>query len=165
MRDRAFLLRDRFAVIVCAGLLVFISSAIQTASAAPQKSPVLFSVSSSSTRAVALESMTLRAEPFQLTSNGYFGASDSRTRIALFGTDFEFLVGEGANALSADAQDAAGNLYSLNVEYVGTVPNFDGVYMVIVRLNDSMAANLRARTNRARVNLAYAHLGARSDRS
>lgn len=44
--------------------------------------------------------------------------------------------------MSADAQDAAGQIYSLNVEYVGTVPNFDGVYMVIVRLNDSMPANL-----------------------
>ena len=141
MRDHAFLLRGSFAAI-CASLLVFIAGPNHNAWAAPQKSPVLYSASTSSTRAVALESLTLRAEPFQLTSNGYFGAADSRTRIALFGTDFEFLQGEGANALSADAQDAAGNLYPLNVEYVGTVPNFAGVYMVIVRLNDSMASNL-----------------------
>ena len=141
MRDHVCLLRGSFAAI-CASLLVFIAGPIQEASAAPQKSPVLYSASSSSTRAVALESLTLRAEPFQLTSDGYFGASDSRTRIALFGTDFEFLQGEGVNALSADAQDAAGALYPLNVEYVGTVPNFDGVYMVIVRLNDSMPANV-----------------------
>lgn len=141
MRDHAYLLRGSFPAI-CASLLVFIAGPIQKASAAPQKSPVLYSASSSSTRAVALESMTLRAEPFQLTSDGYFGAGDTRTRIALFGTDFEFLQGEGVNALSADAQDAAGALYPLNVEYVGTVPNFPGVYMVIVRLNDSMASNL-----------------------
>jgi hypothetical protein len=141
MKDHAYLLRGSFAAI-CASVLVFIAGPIQKASAAPQKSPVLYSASTSSTRAVALESVTLRAEPFQLTSNGYFGAGDSRTRIALFGTDFEFLQGEGVNALSADAQDAAGALYPLNVEYVGTVPNFAGVYMVIVRLNDSMASNL-----------------------
>jgi hypothetical protein len=141
MKDHAYFLRGSFAAI-CASLLVFIAGPIQNASAAPQKSPVLYSASSSSTRAVALESVTLRAEPFQLTSDGYFGASDSRTRIALFGTDFEFLQGEGVNALSADAQDAAGALYPLSVEYVGTVPNFAGVYMVIVRLNDSMASNL-----------------------
>src|SRR5688572_17887836 len=141
MKDHAYFLRGIFAAI-CASLLVFIAGPIQKASAAPQKSPVLFSASSSSTRAVALESVTLRAEPFQLTSDGYFGAGDTRTRIALFGTDFEFLQGEGVNALSADAQDAAGNFYPLNVEYVGTVPNFDGVYMVIVRLNDSMPANV-----------------------
>lgn len=141
MRDHAYLLRGSFAAI-CASLLVFIAGPIQKASAAPQKSPVLYSASASSTRAVALESVTLRAEPFQLMSDGYFGAGDTRTRIALFGTDFEFLQGEGVNALSADAQDAAGALYPLNVEYVGTVPNFDGVYMVIVRLNDSMGSNL-----------------------
>ncbi len=141
MKDHAYLLRGSFAAI-CASLLVFVAGPMQKASAAPQKSPVLYSASSSSTRAVALESVTLRAEPFQLTSDGYFGAGDTRTRIALFGTDFEFLQGEGVNALSADAQDAAGAVYPLNVEYVGTVPNFDGVYMVIVRLNDSMPANV-----------------------
>lgn len=141
MRDHAYLLRGSFAAI-CASLLVFIAGPIQKASAAPQKNPVLYSASASSTRAVALESVTLRAEPFQLTSDGYFGAGDTRTRIALFGTDFEFLQGEGVNALNADAQDAAGALYPLNVEYVGTVPNFAGVYMVIVRLNDSMPSNL-----------------------
>ncbi len=141
MRDHAYLLRGSFAAI-CASLLVFIAGPIQEASAAPQKSPVLYSTSSSSTRAIALESVTLRAEPFQLTSDGSFGAGDMRTRIALFGTDLEFLQGEGVNALSADAQDAAGNLFSLNVEYVGTVPSFAGVYMVIVRLNDSMPANV-----------------------
>ena len=142
MKDHAYLLRGSFAAVVCASLLVFIVGTIQKASAAPQKSPVLFSASTSSTRAIALESMTFRAEPFQLTSDGYFGAGDTRTRIALFGMDFEFLQSEGANALSADAQDAAGTIYPLNVEYVGTVPNFDGVYMVIVRLNDSMPANV-----------------------
>lgn len=142
MRDHAYLLRGSFVSVVFASLLVFLAGPIQKASAAPQKSPVLFSTSSSSTRAIALESLTLRAEPFQLTSNGYFGAPDSRTRIALFGMDFEFLQGEGVNALSADAQDAAGTTYPLNVEYVGTVPNFDGVYMVIVRLNDAMPANV-----------------------
>jgi hypothetical protein len=142
MKDHAYLLRGSFAAVVCASLLVFVAGTIQKASAAPQKSPVLYSASASSTRAIALESMTFRAEPFQLTSDGYFGASDSRTRIALFGTDFDFLLGEGANALSADAQDAAGTLYPLTIEYVGTVPNFDGVYMVIVRLNDSMPANV-----------------------
>ena len=141
MKDHAYLLRGSFAAI-CASLLIFIAGPIQKASAAPQKSPVLYSASASSTRAVALESVTLRAEPFQLTSDGNFGAGDTRTRIALFGTDFEFLQGEGVNALSADAQDAAGALYPLSVEYVGTVPNFAGVYMVIVRLNDSMTSNL-----------------------
>src|SRR5262249_13878749 len=55
---------------------------------------------------------------------------------------FQFLQGETVNSLTADAQDGSGNFYSLKVEYVGTVPNFDGVYMVVLRLNDSMTSNL-----------------------
>src|SRR2546423_5888137 len=71
-----------------------------------------------------------------------FPPADPRTRITLFGTNFEFLQGEGASALTADAQDGAGTVYPLKVEYVSTVPNFDGVYMIVLRLNDSMSSNL-----------------------
>ena len=89
-----------------------------------------------------LETVSLVSEPFSLNMETNFNASDPRTRISLFGTDFDFLQGEGANALSADAQDGAGTLYALKVEYVGTVPNFSGVFMVVLRLNDSMTSNL-----------------------
>jgi uncharacterized protein (DUF1800 family) len=82
------------------------------------------------------------SEPFSLNMEVNFSPSDPRTRITLFGTDFEFLQGEGANALSADAQDGAGTIYPLKVEYVGTVSNFPGVYMVVLRLNDLMTSNL-----------------------
>src|SRR5262249_18497179 len=99
-------------------------------------------VSSSSTRAVVLETVSLVGEPFSLSMETNFNPSDPRTRITLFGQDFDFLQGEGANALSADAQDGAGALYPLKVEYVGAVPSFPGVYMVVLRLNDSMAGNL-----------------------
>jgi uncharacterized protein (DUF1800 family) len=56
--------------------------------------------------------------------------------------NLDFLSGEPANALTADAEDAAHTVYSLKVEYVGTVPDFPGIYMVVVRLNDLMSANL-----------------------
>ncbi len=84
----------------------------------------------------------MRNEPFSLSSEGNFSPADPRTRITLFGTNLEFLQGEGASALTADAQDAAGTIYPLKVEYVGTVPNFDGIYMVVLRLNDLMTGNL-----------------------
>jgi uncharacterized protein (DUF1800 family) len=84
----------------------------------------------------------MRGEPFSLTSAGNFSPADPRTRVTLFGTNFEFLQGEGATALTADAQDGSGNLYPLKVEYVGTVPNFSGIYMVVLRLNDNMPSNL-----------------------
>src|SRR6185503_5755294 len=141
MRNRAFSLRWQFATLVCASFAVLAGSS-SLGSAAVQKSPSLFSVSSSSTRAVVLESVELVSEPFSLNMESNFSPSDPQTRITLFGTDLEFLQGEGANALSATAQDGAGTIYPLRVEYVGAVPTFPGVYMVILRLNDLMTSNL-----------------------
>ena len=126
---------------MCATLLCF-AARYQSALAANLKTPILYSVSAASTRAIVLESVSFVSEPFSLNMETNFNPSDPRTRISLFGTDLQFLQGEGASALSADAQDASGNIYNLKVEYVGTVPNFDGVYMVVLRLNDSMPNNL-----------------------
>jgi len=52
--------------------------------------------------------------------------------------DLELLPGEGANAFSADVQDAGGKIYPLRVEYVGQVPDFPGITMIIVRLSDDL---------------------------
>jgi uncharacterized protein (DUF1800 family) len=119
-----------------------VCGAFITGAAAPSVAPSVFSVSSVSTRAVVLESVSMRSEPFSLSSEGNFSPADPRTRITLFGTNFDFLQGEPGTALTADAQDATGTIYPLKVEYVGTVPNFDGIYMVVLRLNDLMASNL-----------------------
>ena len=141
MRYRASCWRRPFVAVVCATLLCF-AGRFQSASAANLKSPILYSVSAASTRAIVLESVSLVSEPFSLNMETNFNSSDPQTRISLFGTDFQFLQGETASSLTADAQDGAGNLYSLKVEYVATVPGFDGVYMVVLRLNDSMPSNL-----------------------
>ena len=98
----------------------------------------------------------MRAEPFSLSSEANFSPNDPRTRIELFCMNLDLLTGEGANALAADAEDAAHNHYSLNVEYVGQVPplvdsngnittDFRGISMVIVRLNDLMPTDKRDR--------------------
>src|SRR3989442_8458054 len=142
MKIRAVALRKRFISLCCTFFVVLICAATHPSFAAPAISPSLFTVSSSSTRAVALESVSMRAEPFSLSSEGNFSPADPTTRITLFCTNLDFLAGEPASALTADAQDASGTLYPLKVEYVGTVPNFDGIYMVVVRLNDLMSANL-----------------------
>ncbi len=141
MRNRASCWRRPFVAVVCVTLLSF-AGLRQSALAANLKSPTLYSVSAASTRAIVLESVSFVSEPFSLNMETNFSPSDPQTRITLFGTDFQFLQGEGANSLTADAQDATGKSYSLKVEYVGTVPNFGGVYMVVLRLNDSMASNL-----------------------
>src|SRR5438270_5565310 len=141
MRIRAFASRKRFLGIVCAGLAAFISSASNT-SGATQNSPLLFSVSATSTRAIVLESVSMRAEPFSLNSERNFSPNDDRTRITLFCMNLDLLAGEGANSLTADAEDGAHVHYPLKVEYAGQVPGFEGIYMIVLRLNDLMASNL-----------------------
>jgi uncharacterized protein (DUF1800 family) len=162
MTNRAFALRKRFISMLCAGLLVFAGGLFSAALAATQISPTLISTSTT-TRAIALESVTMHSEPFSLSSEGNFNAGDPRTRIELFCMNLDFLAGEMStsgnilvgdpNALTVDAEDAAHNHYSLKVEYVAQVPplldsqgnittDFRGLYMVIVRLNDSMTSNL-----------------------
>jgi uncharacterized protein (DUF1800 family) len=162
MTNRVFASRKRFITTLCAGLVVFAGGLSGAALAAPQISPTLISTSTT-TRAIALESVTMRAEPFSLASEGNFNAADPRTRIEIFCMNLDFLAGEtsisgnilvgDANALTVDAEDAAHNHYPLKVEYVAQVPplldsqgnittDFRGLYMVIVRLNDSMTSNL-----------------------
>ena len=151
-------------------LVMLVVGGLSRLQAAP-KTPRLIS-QSNSTRAVAFESVTMVAEPFPLTASVAF-SSDMRTRICIFAMDVELLgtVGnnnfaEGANSFTADAQDAAGKLYSFRVEHVGQVPGFPGITMIIVRLADDMGdvgdvllrVNLRGMgSNRVRV--AIGHMG------
>lgn len=118
--------------------IVLIWTTAGTTQAASAKAPVLLS-QANSTRAIALESVSFRGEPFPLTQTIAF-SSDPRTRIAIFATDVELLAGEGVNAFTADVQDAAGKRYPLRVEYKGQVPGFPGITMFIVRLADDLAA-------------------------
>jgi uncharacterized protein (DUF1800 family) len=104
--------------------------------AATNKKPVLLS-QADSTRAIALESVTFRAEPFSPTTSPAF-SSDTRTRVCIFATDLELLAGEGANAFTSDVQDASGKIYPLRVEFIGQVPNFPGITMIVVRLADDL---------------------------
>ena len=139
--------------------------------AANPSPPVLLS-QNSSTRAIALESVTLKAEPFPLTSTVNF-SPDTRTRICIFAMNLELLGpygttggGEGTNAFTADAQDAAGTRYPLRVEHASTVPGFPGITMIIVRLADEMgdvgdvllSLNLHGMSSN-RVRIAIGHTG------
>lgn len=127
----------RFGRWLYAGLLLAVCGAASLAQAAqPADSPVLLS-ESTSTRAIALESVSMRNEPFSLNASVPYSA-DQRTRVEFFVMNLNLLAGEGANALTADAEDAAHNRYPLSVEYVGQVPGFEGIYMIVVRLNDSL---------------------------
>lgn len=90
-----------------------------------------------STRAIALESVTSRSEPFPPTESILFG-TDNRTRVMLFATNLTLNPGENASAVTGDAEDASHAHYPLTVEYVGAVTGFEWMSSVVVRLNDSL---------------------------
>ena len=148
-------------ILLFAVLFAGVFSATQ---AATTKKPILIS-QAATTRAIAFESVTMKAEPFPLTATVPF-SSDSRTRICIFAMQLELLPGEGVNAFSSDVQDGNGKIYPLKVEHVSTVPNFPGITMIIVRLADDLgdAGDVLLRLNlhgmsSNRVRVAIGHSG------
>jgi uncharacterized protein (DUF1800 family) len=141
-----------------------------TAFAATNKKPILLS-RAGSTRAVAVETITLLAEPFRLTQPFPFGA-DSRTRISVFAMGLELLSGEGVNAFTADVQDSTGKIYPLKVEFMGPtrdrfgINDLSGVTMFVIRLSDDLGdvgdvllrLNLHGVSSN-RVRIAIGHMG------
>ena len=90
-----------------------------------------------STRAVAVDSVTQKHEPFPTTSALQWG-SDNRTRIMLFAMGIGLQPGEAATAITAEAEDGAHNIYHLAVEYVGPVPEQDWISSVVLRLDHQL---------------------------
>lgn len=90
----------------------------------------------SSTRAVAVDSVTRKHEPFSPITEVSLG-TDNRTRVMLFAMN----VASGANPseVTASAEDEAHNLYALPVEYVGIVPGQEWMTSIVVRLSDTMS--------------------------
>ncbi len=88
-----------------------------------------------STRAVAVDSVTLKSEPFNSTSEVNWG-TDNHTRVMLFAMGLDRSV--PADQVSASAEDGAQNVYSLTVEYIGPVPDEDWATAVVVRLDDAL---------------------------
>ncbi|HVF67724.1 MAG TPA: DUF1800 domain-containing protein [Pyrinomonadaceae bacterium] len=146
----------------CAALVLSCASAARA-----QTPPVLLTEGTgTTTRAVAYDAVTFRSEPFNVTSPYNWNADksdtrDQRTRVIIFARNLSLLAGEGASALTADAQDASGRLYPLKVEalhnpkYVRLLPAPDNpsvlvptevaqpwLYAVTLRLDDAMTDTL-----------------------
>lgn len=109
----------RVALYLCACAALVLSCASASRAQTP---PVLLTEGTgTTTRAVAHDAVTFRSEPFGVTSPYNWNADksntrDQRTRVTLFAMNLSLLPGEGASALTADAQDASGRLYPLRVE-------------------------------------------------
>jgi arabinan endo-1,5-alpha-L-arabinosidase len=89
------------------------------------------------TRAVALDSVTMMRDPFPFRNFNNFSL-DQRTRISIFAIGLELMPSEDASVLAAQAEDSQSNVYPLTVEYVGKVPNLDCLSQVVVRLPDGI---------------------------
>ncbi|HVF44231.1 MAG TPA: DUF1800 domain-containing protein [Pyrinomonadaceae bacterium] len=154
----------RAALYLCACVALALSCASVSRAQTP---PVLLTEGTgTTTRAVAYEAVTFRSEPFGVTSPYNWNADksnarDQRTRVILFAMNLSLLPGEGASALTADAQDASGRLYPLKVEaltnpkYVRLLPAPGNpnvlvptdvaqgwLYAVTLRLDDAMTDTL-----------------------
>jgi uncharacterized delta-60 repeat protein len=103
----------------------------------PTNSPVL-QTEANSTQAVALDSVTLVRDPFPVTSDYNFSA-DHQTRIILLATNLTLSSGEIFSSVSVKAEAAGGAIQTLPVEYVGTVPGFEWLTQVVVRLPAQLA--------------------------
>lgn len=125
----------------CLAMLVISARPAKTAArkqqpAAAAAGPTLISATNS-TRAIAVESVTSQPEPFAPTEPVPFSA-DNRTRVMLFATNLGLASGEGAAAVTAEAQDGTLVRYPLTVEYAGLVPGYTWMYSITVRLNDGL---------------------------
>jgi uncharacterized protein GlcG (DUF336 family) len=89
-----------------------------------------------STRAVAVDSVTQKHEPFSTRSTVSWG-SDTRTRVMIFAMGLQ--PGDDVTAVTADAEDGAHKIYHLAVEYVGPVPEQDWISSIVLRLDDQMS--------------------------
>jgi len=101
-----------------------------------QSGKIILISDESSTRAVAVHSVTLQREPFNPTSPMSWG-NDNRTRIMLFAMGLDRTV--PPSDVSATAQDGTNRIFNLSVEYLGPVPEQDWVTAVVLRLDDQMS--------------------------
>jgi hypothetical protein len=89
-----------------------------------------------SSRAVALESVTLIKEPFPVVAENSL-SSEQRTRLLLFGVNLE-ITAEDLSVITAQAEDSQQKIYALPVEAISTVPNFPWLNQVTVKLTDEL---------------------------
>jgi uncharacterized protein GlcG (DUF336 family) len=99
---------------------------------AQQSGPILIS-HSDSTRAISFDSVTRQREPFSTLTKIKFG-TDRATRVMLFAMNVNLQPGETASAITADAEDAAHNIYPLVVESAGKVPDQPWATSIVMRL-------------------------------
>src|SRR5438128_8504938 len=135
MRAEAFVRRRQIVLAMFAVMIAVVVVPALLKRGHAQSNKLTLISQETSTRAIAVDSVTLKREPFKSTSDVTWG-NDNRTRVMLFA------MGLDRNAqpsdVSAIAEDGSHNIYSLTVEYLGPVPEQEWATAVVVRLNDQM---------------------------
>jgi uncharacterized protein GlcG (DUF336 family) len=161
IRGKAFLRRRTIflAVSVAIGALAATSALFDHGRA--QSAKLILISQETSTRAIALDSVTQKHEPFKSTSEVTWG-NDNRTRVMLFAMGLD--RNTPPSDISASAEDGSHNIYPLTIEYVGPVPEQDWVTSVVIRLNDQIGdvgdvligiSYQAANSNRVRVGIGH----------
>ena len=117
---------DNGAKFRCVVTNAFGSATSNEATLTVQPPPPMLLTEQGSDSAIALASPTGFRDPFPLL-DPFNLSSDNRTRVMLFGINL-------SSPINAQAEDAAMNVYPLTVEFVGNVPNLEGVTQLILIL-------------------------------
>ena len=107
--------------------------------------PVLLT-QENSLSSLALDSVTLKSEPFGVANTVNF-STDQRTRLSLFVVNAEMVPGEPLSVITAQAENSAGTVFPLTVEHFGPVPNFDYFKQAVVKLPDEIANSNEVRVS------------------
>lgn len=125
---------------------------------APPPTPILLTDNTTG-RAAALDSVTRVRDPFPVFTTLNFSA-DQHTRIVLFAMNVA--AGEAASVVTVQAEDSQNRIFSLPVESISTVSNYDWLTGIVVRLPDdltnltSVQVNITVRgvaSNKALINI------------
>src|SRR6266852_7152914 len=130
--------RTRFLLLMSVCVLLLLGNQLSFQISRAQTTKLILISEETSTRAIVVESITQKHEPFALTSPISWG-SDNRTRIMLFVMGLSLGSNETLAAVTASAEDGAHRIYSLTVECVEPVPNQEWMTSIVVRLNEEMA--------------------------
>jgi beta-glucanase (GH16 family) len=102
----------------------------------PSNAPVLFAEEGTN-RALALDSVISNRDPFSVRNTHNF-SQDQTTRVMLLSANLDLEPGDGPSIVTVQADDGNGHSFPLAVEWVGRLPNFDWITVVIAKLPDEL---------------------------
>lgn len=99
--------------------------------------PVVFTEEGAN-RALALDSVTFKRDPFSVRNLNNF-SPDQTTRVMLLSANLDLQPGDGPSIVTVQADNANGPPYPLAVEWIGRLPDFDWITVVIAKLPVELA--------------------------